>query len=725
LNPPSATLGGVELADVANVGWEQVAGTQSPVRNFVVHERQWERLRSQMGRPLTLRIRADNAPDWYWSRLYILREVPTTLPFHRSFAVGDVRWMWSRYLFVGSFNIPRKTGTRRVVGGGPVEIQQPIDTYAYARATLDDATGFRSRWTARRVIERVMAKVSDYAGNSWRIDSLPADSLTVEGVEIADNGDGALARALSLAPGASVSVDRDGAAFVYSGIDRPATESMVKGLPDRTEAGQIERLVSLAAIRPRAVHVHFERDVELRFDSSEESDDANPTIQGGDEEPLLTMDNVLPLPDPYTTIDGERVAQGTWVTFKKIMPVWSAEASQVGGPELTFSNIRKFWFNLDGIFSRFDRLVQSSAEKSWLARISAIKTHYRQTYRIVPEWMRHIRDLKAARVGVLDPVTGTRSPSMAWSEYAIIPSDKAKALAAQFDPDSQFVAANVDGYPGIDAELHEESAAPAVVDVLDRELGILRINYRTDPHGMRSAIVPSRFKEQGTGAQQSITRNLRDQLQRPIAFGCQVKGALPLYLAADHRAAVIVTARPFGPNGRSRCLVYKVEPGDIKGAMAETFDVADGDGPTLMLYCPPTLMSAWYAWTKTTDARDSAYRLFGFKGDAPEDSVPGFVVVNDQDGSESWALVRGVARAMAVSAWAAYIDQIEGQPALHLTNAARMLGSVESISTGLDPDGRLLTRVQMGPARRPVDPLSLLPMAVRAKILGTIPEAPA
>jgi hypothetical protein len=649
---------------------------------------------------------------------------------HRAFVVSDIRWQWSRALVVGAFNIPRKTGTRRVVGGGRVEIKQTIDRYAYARASLDDKTGLQKRWTAHSLVERVLSTVAEYCIHGWRIESFPADALTVENLDLADGGDVAIQRALAHAPGAMVRVDKDGYAVVFDGTYQGLTRKEMEDAGPRTDAGQIERLVDLKAIRPRAIRVHFERDVELRFDATEEDDGRQYAVD--EAVPEMTMENVLPLPDPETTIDKEKVAQGTWVSFSKIIPVWSADASQIDGPPLTFENIRKYWFNLEGQYSRFEKLAQSSAEKSWLARIAAIKAHYRQTYRINPDWMRHIRDLRPTRVGVLDPVTGTRSPSMAWSQYAVVPSDKAKSLMGQFDPNNQFVCANVNGYPrkadgtpNPDGELYEESAAPAVVDVLDRELGILRINYRTDPHGMRSSIVPSMLRKLGSGDIESITRNLKDQLGHPIAFGCQVSGCFPVFLADDFRAAVIVTARPFGPNGKKRCFMYEVTPDLVKKQMASSFLIHDGDGPTWNLYCPPTVMSAWYSHAKTIDARESAKALFGFSGEPPEQDAPGYVLVNMMDGSDSMYLLPAVAVAMAVSTWAQFINQIEGSPAFHLDPNLKMVGNIEAIRHRLDPDGRLLTFVDMPAARKVIDALALLPSDLRSKILGTIPETPA
>jgi len=721
VNPPVATLGGVLLANAASVSWDAVTGAGAPTKTYVVHKEQWPGIQAQMGKRTTLKIQPENAPAYEWTGLYILREAPTQMPFHRAFVVSDIRWRFPRALVVGAFNIPRKTGTRRIVGGGPVEITQPIDTYAYAKASLNHG----ARWTARQVVDHVLARILADEGFGWRIESFPANTLTVEGLDLADSGDAALERALKHAPGAMVRVDPDGTVVVFDGLDRAGTKAAMDGAGPRTGAGNIDRVVSLMAIRPRAIRAHFERDIELRFDAIEESDTDTVYAVDVGNDPDMTMENCLPLPDPYTTIAGQRVAQGTWVPLRIVIPVWAAEVAQVSGPPLTFANIRKYWFTLDSMYLRFDKLDQGADDKSWAARIAAIKAHYRQTYIINPEWMRYIRDLKPQRVGVLDPVTGTRSPSMAWSQYAIIPSDKAKAYAAIWNRENQFVSANINGYPGIDAELYEQSAAPAVVEVLDRELGILKINYRTDPHGMRSSVVPSQFKELGSGRIVSLTRDLKKQMEFPIAFGCQVKSCLPVFLADDHRAAIIVTARPFGAHSKSRCLMYEVKPGDIKQKMAASFDVDGGDGPTWNLYVPPSLMTAWYAHVGTVKARESALALFGFKGDPPASTAPGYEIVNLEDNSDATALIPAVAQALAIAVWALYVDQVEGSPAFHLDPALRLVGSIDAIRHRLDPDGRLVTQAEMGPARRIMDALAVLPTSLRSMILGTIPEMPA
>ena len=724
-----ATLGGVTLADASPVAWDQVAGTAAPVKTFIVHENQWGRLKGKVGQPLTLVVRGEGVRDVVWKNLYILREAPTRLPFHRAFVLTDVRWKWPRVLVSRSYNIPRKTGDRRIVGEGPVEVKQPVDLYGHAISSLDG----KKKWTARRVLEDVLRRVAEQCKHGWRIDSFPIGDtrqVSVEDLDLNESGDAALAGALRRSPGAEISIDGEGVAFVKDSTDRAAGQAELAKAPVATDQGQIDRLIDLAAIRPANIIMHFQREVEVRFDAREESDDPSATVAPGDPagEEML-MDNVGVTVDPETTVDGEVLAQGTYRPLRQLVTAWNEDLASLGvspaPPPLTLANIRKYWFVLEAVYTALGLLTHNAGQQNWAARIACIRTHYRQTYMLPREWMQRMRDLKPHRVGILDPVTGARAPARAWSQFTIEPTAKAQVVGRRAkNPDDHWFWIQCDQYPGVDGEVYDKVLSPAVVEIVDKDLGIIHVNYRLDPHGMRAAIHPSLMKENGTGRLQVPCRDLSKQLKEVMCVDGKVSGTAPLQLADDFAIAVILTASPFAPNDERRLFAFRVKPGDIDGALASQFDVAGGQGPDWHLFVPPNQMTARYAHLTTVKARESAKMLFGFKGGLPVEptnnpkEAPGYYIVNlGEDG-----LLQALSRAMATAQWAAFVNAVEGTRAVHLNGSLALRGSMEGLRHRLDHDGRLITEIAMPAARPPMDWTAFVPVGLRTKIFGEVED---
>ena len=723
MNAPVATLGGILLTDEDSVGLEQTAGVTPFVRTFTLHKSSESKVRAMLGSPVTLEVRSKTAPTLTWEQVYPLRLAPSRVPHHVSVVVADLRWLWPRQIVNRTYNLPRKTGVRRIVAGQVVELAVFKDEYRYVPATLKDG---KRKWTPREIVEDVLGRMAQVFGFSWEIESWPAGSgLAVEGLEVHESCDHALAAVLALAPGAEVRVTKTGRVVVFDATDMAATDGMMRSAGPPTEAGGIDRTVTLEKIRPTSITVWFDREVELRFDSAEESDDADSTVQQGDFlERQMLMENVLPLPDPNTLIDGEQYGQGTWVTVKQALAAWNLDLASLGKspapPALTLTNVRRYWFVLEALYTALGNLTQSAAQANWSARIAALRAHFRQTYRIPYAWMQRIRAIKPYRLGILDPVTGARATAQAWSQYTKEPTAKAYAQAAlKRDPNLQFFWLSVDDYPGFDNNLWEKTASPAAVTVLDQDVGILHIGYRTDPFAMASGIHPSLMRENGTGEIQAPTRDLRNALRGVVSTDGTVKGAIPIGLADDFRVAILVTAIPLAPNDETRMFSLPVDPSSVSDEVRGRVQIKDGEGPDWNLICPPGLLTAWYAHRLTVDARQSAPKLFGFDGPAAlangAQDAPGYEIINLSDTND---YLRGVAFAMAVAQWAAFVDAREGQRSVHLNPRLELAGSIDSIRHRLDPDGRLLTDVNMPSNRRPIDPMALIPRSIRPWILG-------
>jgi len=725
----TATFAGVTLTNTSGIGFPEAIGTTSPSVVLYVHESNWGAIEGVLKEPSELRIN-----DTVWSNLYALREVPSPHPYVRGFIVQDVRWKWEREIIIRSMNIPRKTGNKRLASDGsnlviPLEVDQSIDIYQYAWASLDKG----KKWRPKRAVEDVMGEIARKCGHAHEVRDLPiteGGGVTIEGLEMGESAASALNRLLAMVPRAFVKVTRDGTAVVFDGSNRSLTEDVMAAAGPATVAGQIDRLIDLAPIRPGKIHVYFAKEVEIRFDSVAENNAATtiPRRYADDEQQSdasSLMENVVPLPDPLTTIGDKKYSQGTYVPMGAAIAVWNTELSnlqkKIDPPPLTFANIRKHWFWLEALYTPIGDLTLAGAKASWVARIEAIKQHYRRTWQIPRPWRVRMRDIKSHRVGVLDPVTGARAKLQAWSQYTAEPTTKGYMLAdLQQDADKQFMWMGVDDYPGINADLTTRPS-PAVVEIRDKDLGVIHLNYMGDPYRRRSEIHPSLMRDPD-GKLQGITRDLRDQLRKVICTDGKVTGAAPIGLADDFRVALIVTAMPFMPNNEGRYYKLTVSPGQIAGDLKSHFQVTGGKGPDWHIVVPPSMMTAWYGHQTTVEARASVQRLFGFtKEDGPVQTVPGYRIMN-LDESPGPGILPAMAKAIAVSQWAQFISQREGTRAVHLQPDLEVDGTIHSVSHSLDPSGRLITRIGMPSARIPISPTALLTPSIRPFVFGTIPD---
>ncbi|MGE0193321.1 MAG: hypothetical protein AB7T63_14910 [Planctomycetota bacterium] len=763
MRPPKVTIGGAVCLATGAVHWTEVSGNSAPFVTFHVHRREWSRLASRMGQEVDFRIESDTAPSLVVRRLVLVHETHTSLPFTRAVVVSDQRVWWPYRLIHRDYNVVRKTGSRRLVGGEVIELAQSIDTFTYAKWSLDPSTG--RRWTTRRFVEDVFGQIAASTSSQLIIGDLPQDDEadgvgTVQNVLLSENAASAAGRALGTIRGLAVTITKNGDVRLFDETDYLGAEDMLKG-KTTTDRGTQVRRISLAGVRPARVSVYFEREVEVRFDSREEDESppryAPETIGGGDLLPLV--DNVLPLPDPTTQIDGDADgwAQGAWATVKQAVDAWATQFPKIPGQaEVSLRSARANWWWLDRAWGKIGDAFPASAPASWMARTSTFMNHYRRTYRIPRDWMDNIREVRGYRVSILDPVTRTRGPAQAWGTYCVIPSSKYQ-LQTLDSGDEAFVAQNIDGYPGIDGELWTKPASPCVVSVVDPHLGVLSLQWQVDPYGLNRAIHPSMYVPLGGGQPTAPSRDFREPRQ---AWDGIPRSTVPLVLADDHRVAMLVTCIPGSPNDKGRLFRIDVDPVDVADRLAGGgVDPSGGAGPTFEVYVPPQLVSAWYAWRTTREARSTARVLFGLDpspsafgdgggGGGPAGPVPppaapgggGFAVggsiirdfldglnADPQDGYEivnhgTESVLQAVAEAMAIRVWSAYADGVTGSPAYHLDPRLEPRGNVHSVSHGVMMDGALLTSVDASANRPPYDPLAFVPVPMRSLLIHRVPD---
>lgn len=132
-----------------------------------------------------------------------------------------------------------------------------------------------------------------------------------------------------------------------------------------------------------------------------------------------TMLNVAPAPF-LMTIDGKEIAPGTYLPIKKYLEEWNIDEQR----------ILDKWF---GHYWTRDILVEEfktsgvsidiiMSTREYRAKVNMIMKHWSQTFQIDPNYMKSIESIRAERTMIIDSVTSTKLPPLAWTNYTTFPS---------------------------------------------------------------------------------------------------------------------------------------------------------------------------------------------------------------------------------------------------------------------------------------------------------------
>lgn len=726
MTAPRATLGGVPVLATEPVAWAVVSGVQPYMTRYSVHKSRWEDVKSQIGTETTLEITRAGRDLLTVEKVTPLYEVQQSDPHRRGIVVADRRWRWAYPVLVRDFNMVRKTGDRTLLGTDvlpvPVALQQSVDQFDYMAYSLDDE---QRRWTGKRMVGSILDSL--VGATDWELDDWPIQGddemgqMSIQNIVLRDSGSVALGRALANVPGADVYVDLAGKVHVFDTTDVEGAKARLEELDPPKASGEIVRVIDKAAVRPREIHIYYVRELELRFDF-EEAGDASSSVAPGEENDM-TCDNVVPLPDPTTTMaDGRVLPQGTWVKFWEALAAWelARQNDAVLSQPWNFDTIRKHWaFDLEGQLGA--KGADFSTNASISARVSMIRQHFRQTFQINRRWADRLRDLKAWRVGILDTNTATRGPALTWSQYCVKASSKAVGIIARkgLADDGAREYTNVDQYPGIDGELNSKECTQALVSVVDKDLGIVRVNYSPGPFQLIEATYPSMMVDQ-SGENRVPTRNLALQNELPICVGGKIGEAGSLELDPNFKIAFLLTGIPAAPNNKRQCHREEVSLADVSAVFTKEFGLSQGKGPVLEVFVPPNSVTARFGWRQTTEARQTAKDVVGFGVAAAADAgiegpaLPGYEFVNgDRE-------VRPNAVSQAAAVLVDFADKVEGVHVQFIDSSVRPIGNVRNVDHVLDTTGEISSAVSFSKDPPAMDAFALQPMGSRRMTLGII-----
>lgn len=738
---PEITLGDVYLSGSDSFSWKLSTGVAPYQTIASVHKSRWGDIEKMLGKPQVLKISDGRGRTYNIRNVYPLHEVPSSTPNQRSFLISDLRWLLPYKLVVRDYNHTRKTGDRNSYGDAvPAETQQTVDVFGYLAVTLKES---KFKWTGRTMIEDVLSQLFDNSSDYF-VDSFPLvgnprgggneqNQLNIQNVSIRDSGDAAIARAMSFVPGVDCYVSPDGTFRIFDATNFAVSEYIANELSKTTWDGNPSLKVSKKMLRPSAIIVHYQRKVEVAFTFSDDWSDSTRAAPLRDR---AYLENVIPTTDISTEVneyDPElniyvrkpNIRQGTYIRAYEWVEAMGEKTPWAAFP-WEFDTIRRLWVigDLEGCLgARADQ--DSDPRGRATSRVSALRDHLRVTFRVNKRFMDRVHEILPERVGVFDPVTGTKQHAGVWGQCCVLTANKALRITSHTNPTPANAYINIDNYPTPGNTLLETPISTALVDVVDSKQGILRVQWLPWINGAVENIIPCLLTNENN--QQTVPqRDLGVQDQFTIVPGTKIgEQSLDFMLSEKCKLAIIASVIPAAPNNRNQLHQESVTFDDIKDLIPNSGKVEPGEGPVLHLFVPPSEASARFGYKDEQFADITLSALLGLDSDDPNQA--GITLGQPFDGYEFVnyeSEIKPHARAVAAEAYSSFLDMQNGRLVTEMPGALKIAGNITSsgVVVGSAPSAKTMAFHEFTLSSKTLDRFSILPESVRHLILGTLKE---
>ena len=648
--------------------------------------------------------------------LYVVGEVPRMSPNQgRRVIVADRRWLWSRAYYYKSFNVTRKVGTKRLGSPGQVIENSTLDAdVAYAPWSL---IGRNLPWTAKTLLESLGAAIEaaekdnglqppvvHFGQVAQAIDGTPIQDLTLDG-----QLDECIERALAYLPGVAVRLNQDGSIGFFDTADS-SEKKIVLGGYEIVGRGHAQQ-VSFARERPSKIRVLFSINAELRFDYVEDQ-----TYAAAADDSYC--ENVAPVPDPYVTVGGERLVEGTWVPLQSLYDCseWSSLPNGTG--KLTSYAVRRAMVPFMDFWSGILTAGKLVSDADWASRVGVVQQNYRQTFQINRRWMDRIREFRIGRVGTLNPTTGVYGKAPVYSDYAYLPSQRSQYVESQGSTETAWIV-NVAAWPSGGTITASTRAAAADLEMVDHDQGVVRINFLADRFRIYEQALPSQVECDGDDTQPGVSptnpgprQNISGFSTRPCGWNFVGAGEKPPVLCGNDRKAFIVSAVPATPNDKSGLVAIDILPtSDGIPAFPGKSDCA---GPIMEIRIAPSVEVARIPWTDTN--ADTIRQFFTRSSAAPQLGIDEIrnLCINASGSPEQGASLEGIAQGVAAAVWVSLRDRVVGSKETVFSPASRPTGNLSAVTHTLAPDtGAITTGYSLPDRIQPLDVSRYLPESVK------------
>lgn len=671
-----ATLGGFPLLASAPVRWTLREGTLPHSETFDMRPDDAQALlTSSAGKPINLSMEV-NGKTVVITKLYLLHAAPQDQPQIAKVTVADRRWIWPNNHIDRSYNMRRNIGVRRTTNYDSNILDPVVPQVWYWPWSTKDGAGDHP-WLAKEVLQDVLAEIvqgeKDWNGNAPDVLDLTPDTLNqipIENLELKDNGANALQRVLTYLPGIAVRIDPDGRIVVYDKTKGGESDT-VKALGPEVVGGGHVTLIDNRILRPKKVVVMFQREVEVRFDAEEVADGqttaTNPEGRG--------MDNMGQVTDANLVVKGGPAGgypEGTWQKMNSLLNTFN-ELGSVNGMKITPALIRKAFCPFGpSLWERFAEVGTLDTQGEWSGRIAMIQRCYRQVYAIYPRFLSRMLTMRAYRVSTVDQASARRAGAPVYADHAILPSDRA-LLTSPID--AQYYVKNVSAWAG-------NKPAPAFVDIIDADQGIIGVRYQIDPLRMNEMVLPSKVENPPNG-------DIRFPLNASPSFDAVCSASQHPSLTAAFKLSVILTCVPASPNTDQKLHRIEVEPSDVQASVAG--QIGECVGPVMEVYVGPNVTTAKVMWNDSRSA--DIEKCFGIGVGLP--NLDGLVLNDTISSPTAGASLNNIAHGIAAQIYATLIDRPQGQQSGHLNGDVKIQGYVESVSHEISTQGVGLTKVTL------------------------------
>jgi hypothetical protein len=737
---PKIMVNNVPVLASSPVQWALRSGIKPVIMEYDMSVQQFNNFKSGLGtvNGITLKISLENNKTLEIRNLYYVGNSVGTNPHIKRIMVADRRWLWNRHVIYRKYNIRRHVGVKRLTTIDVRELQETAPEVRYAKYSVKATQmGNVEKWTAKEIIEDIIKEMVAYekkynskAGNYVFRGEFKKD-IPVENFMLDDSGDTALNKALALIAGSDVFVGYDGNIIIYdksSNDERTAEDSLLKGISRggamMVNFGNLE-MIDKSFLRPKEVRVMFRREIEVRFDHTEAEGE---TV--AEDENRRDMDNVISLPDWELEIEikGKKIkqAQGTWMKIGTVLNEWNLEAQGLGGvvAEFSLAYLRKAFVPFIDFWSPFLLNGVLTPDRDWAARVASIMMHWRRTFRLNPNWIDRISNLKAYRIATIDQATGQRAPAIAYANYSQLYTER----SFYFDLANNQSPSYYSNFPGglasdtgLIASIN--NPAPAKVAVLDADQGILHLDFLGDVYRLRENTIP------GIIGNQRITSAIQRAKIENIAFDAigssqsEIPEIIDGTIDCKHITTVILTVISASPNDNRQYHVVVKKPDELED-LPKTMEAK---GPPIEVIVGSAIETARIRWLD--EKKENIEKLFGV-GLTPEAKPDEEITLSREvdelvinrgeakaSGKELYGSLEEIAKAVAYRVYLSLLDRVGGSASVDMRPGMLPRGYIDEISQEINPDGVALTRISSPVEIPELDLFGLMDENSRAVIL--------
>lgn len=724
------TLGGLPILGSSPVRWTLREGTLPSIETFDMAPLDAIEISTRSG-PVELEIIPAEGNPVRVTNLWVLNVSPGSNPYISKVTVADRRWMWSYAHVLRRYNMRRNVGTKRILASDQAAV--PFDRapqVAYWNWSMNKGVP----WQAFAVLEDVLSEIGqhekDAFGTTFKVvvdDRIGKNikTLPIEELQVDDPGDQAINRVVAYLPEGGTTVDYDGTVVVFSraaGDERKIVEAL---LPELVGEGHVD-LVENRKIRPCYIDIFFTRELEMRVNyvenalASGSTTTADPPDTRTVENVLAITDYQLPMTNPADSgavnpfSGGVTLPQDSWITMDQAflaygyIPVRSRDGKQ---RILDHDLVQRAFIPEMDLWEKLELAGQQS-DSNWIARIAAVQTHYRRTFRLSSRLTDRVLSIRAYRLATIDPQSGQRGPAQAYGDYSIMYTQRSKIRnlreGKRFD-----WAINKTAYPTSGNIDSTAVPSPAIVSIPDSDQGIIHVDYVVDPNRVYEMILPSQIAIE-TMPTADVT-----QRTRSITFDSVTAARRAPKLSASFKLAILFTVVPAAPNTKAQLHRIRVYPRDIKDLLPEAAQrgLESCDGPPMEVRVGPQVEVARIQWKDDRSA--DIERAIGMREGEP--NLKGLVLNEETNQPLVFgASLNAIARARAASIYGALVDRFEGEMAGHMNGQVHLSGWVSELAQEVDGRGQATTRITMPERVHQMSLFSFLSSAERAAIMHLV-----